>query len=166
MNVINSVAEPRFCVKGRNSRKGFINCRRSSIEWFDRDCKNAEDNYLHALRVFNCEKTAENHEKLAIQEKDFIKELFAKKQNYERNKNRQIENLDHKKKPQDFWCLFSKKRRRASDQISIQDFFIHFRCVATEINDVRDAEAEGLTHKTIILSVYMRIWTVSLQQRR
>ena len=60
---------------------------------------------------------------------------------YERNKHRQIEQLKHKK-PQDFWRLFSKNRRKASDDIPIKDFFEHFRNVATDINEVRDAEAE------------------------
>ena len=42
VNVINTAAEPLFRVKGRNSRKG-INCRRSSMEWFDRDGKDAKE---------------------------------------------------------------------------------------------------------------------------
>ena len=61
---------------------------------------------------------------------------------YKRNKYRHIESLKHKK-PQDFWRLFSKNRRKASDQISIEDFFQHFRTIATEINEVRDTEAEA-----------------------
>ena len=63
VNVINTAAEPLFRVKGRNSRK-VINCRRSSMEWFDRDCIDAKENYFNALRTFNLNKTTENRENL------------------------------------------------------------------------------------------------------
>ena len=141
VNVINTVAEPLFCVKGRNSRKR-LNCKRSSMEWFDRDCNEAKQTYLSALRTFNFEKTTENRENLRYKKKLYKKLLRKKKIIYERNKYRQIEQLKHKK-PQDFWRLFSKNRRKASDEIPIQDFFEHFRAIATEINDVRDAESEA-----------------------
>ena len=140
VNVINTVAEPLFCVKGRNSRKR-INCNRSSMEWFERDCNEAKQTYLSALRTFNFEKTTENRENLRYKKKLNKKLLRKKKIIYERNKYRQIEQLKHKK-TQDFWRLFSKNRRKASDEIPIQDFFEHFQAIATEINDVRDVESE------------------------
>ena len=138
VNVINTVAEPLFCVKGRNSRKR-INCKHSSMEWFDRDCNEAKQTYLSALQTFNFENTTEN---LRYKKKLYKKLLRKKKIIYERNKYRQIEQLKHKK-TQDFWRLFYKNRRKASDEIPIQDFFEHFRAIVTEINDVRDAESEG-----------------------
>ena len=58
VDVINTVTEPLFYVKGRNSRRG-INCKRSSMQWFDRDCNDAKQTYLNALRTFNLEKTTE-----------------------------------------------------------------------------------------------------------
>ena len=58
VDVINTVAEPLFYVKVRNSRRG-INCKRSSMQWFDRDCNDAKQTYLNALRTFNLEKTTE-----------------------------------------------------------------------------------------------------------
>ena len=141
VNVINTVAEPLFRVKGHNSQKG-INCKRSSMEWFDRDCKDAKEVYLNALRTFNLNKTTENRENLRYKKKLYKKIVRTKKIMYKRNKYRQIERLRHKK-PQDFWRLFSKNRRKASDHISIEDFLQHFRTMATEINEVRDAEAEA-----------------------
>ena len=68
--------------------------------------------------------------------------MRKKKIVYERKKHRQIELLKHKR-PQDFWRLFGRNRRKASNDIPIQNFFEHFRTIATEINEVRDAEAEA-----------------------
>ena len=90
---------------------------------------------------FNCEKTTENSDNLRYKKKLYKKIVRKKKIIYERNKNRQIEQLKHKK-TLDFWRLFSKNRRKACDDIPIKDFFEHFRNVATDINEVRDAEAE------------------------
>ena len=96
MDVINTVAEPLFCVKGRNSRKG-INCKRISMQWFDRDCYDAKQTYLNALRTFNFEKTTENRDNLRYKKKLYKNIVRKKKIIYERNKHRQIEQLKHKK---------------------------------------------------------------------
>ena len=77
VNVINTAAEPLLRVKGRNSRKG-INCRRSSMEWFDRDCKDAKEIYLNALRTFNLNKTTENRENLRNKKRLYKKSVHKK----------------------------------------------------------------------------------------
>ena len=45
VNVINTVAGPLFRVKERNSQKG-INCKRSSMEWFDTVCKDGKEVFI------------------------------------------------------------------------------------------------------------------------
>ncbi|MEW8546452.1 MAG: reverse transcriptase family protein, partial [Candidatus Thiodiazotropha sp.] len=142
VKVINNVAEPLFCKKGTYSnRSGFQNCTYKPKPWFDNDCKLEKNSYTEALRTFNTCISEVNREYLRCRKKIYKRTIRRKKRAYERINCKRIEALKHKK-PRDFWRLFSKNRRGASEQIRLQDFFTHFQGLSLEINNVTNDEAE------------------------
>ncbi len=96
---------------------------------------------MRALNDFNQHKSAENRARFHDCKTRYKCVIKRKRKHFENKRRSDIIKLRHAK-PKDFWKMFSGRKTAASSEITIDDFFTHFRDLSTEVNFGSNPEAD------------------------
>ena len=122
--------------------EGSFNVRHSSrAKWFDDECHEKKQLYNEALRQFNIYKTVDTRHVLCDRKKEYKKTVRRKRRAFKFAEMRKIEKLRNKR-PKDFWALFRHRKAAKGEELSLEEFYNHFRNLANDINIVNNEEAE------------------------
>jgi hypothetical protein len=103
--------------------------------WFDDELKASYFKYISALKVFNKDKTPDNHDSLVKIKKIYKSNHNKKKQAYMRLEGDMLSKLKTNN-PKQFFSKFSKKKSKCN--VPLQELFSHFKDLASENQDVEN----------------------------
>jgi exonuclease III len=106
-----------------------VQARQDDKPWFDADLKACYSQYISALKVFNKEKTSENHDILMQKKKRYKSTHNTRKQSYMRTEGNMLSQLK-RNNPRQFYAKFAKKTSKCS--VPLQKLFEHFKDLASE----------------------------------
>ena len=78
--------------------------------WYDKHCLSKKQKVQESIRDYNLNKTAENRRKVFEARKDYKYFCRKSKQNFNRDRCNQMNNM-RKKKPKIFWKLFKRNKK-------------------------------------------------------
>lgn len=102
-------------------------------EWYNDECKNKHDLYISSLYAFNLTKNNETRKIMLQRKKDYKYYCRTCKVKYNREQGRKLRELK-KKRPREFWNTFKRKSPDETSEISLQEFYDHFRSLASNTN--------------------------------
>ena len=103
-------------------------------KWYDETCVLKKQRVQEAVRDFNLFKSEENRKNVFEARKDYKYYCRKCKQNFNRERCKQMNEM-RKKKPKEFWKIFKSKKIRENSNISENDFFEYFKDLSSEIAD-------------------------------
>ena len=136
--VINETVLPNcdVHVMNVNDRTGGHKRRKSECKpWFDNNCREKYRLYKEALRIYNLEKSVENHRMLMEKKRSYKVLAIRLKRQYKRQEGNMIEYI-RKRNPKEFYKLFSKRKNtiNSSSKIKIDQFVEHFRNLNSNVH--------------------------------
>ena len=102
--------------------------------WYDKHCLSKEQKVQESIRDHNLNKTAENRRNVFEARKDYKYFCRKSKQNCNRDRCKQMNNM-RKKKPKDFWKLFKRNKKSSQTNLSENDFYEYFKHLSSEIGE-------------------------------
>lgn len=142
-DIIRNVADPLFKKTCNSSYRPSFTDKSvvKDAEWFDRECVDAKKLYLDALRLYNICKTDTSRIHFCKCKHDYKTIVRKKKKLSEIKKLADIERLKSSK-PKEFWKYFKKNKRKASSNISVDDFKKYFANLSNDIGNCFNVDAE------------------------
>ena len=102
--------------------------------WYNKHCLSKKQKVQESIRDYNLNKTAENRRKVFEARKDYKYFCRKSKQNFNRDRCNQMNNM-RKKKPKDFWKLFKRNKKSNQTNLSENDFYEYFKHLSSEIGE-------------------------------
>ena len=103
-------------------------------KWFDNDCYLKKLKVREAVKAYNVCKTAENRNKVFACKKDFKYHCRKRKQKYNQERYKKMNEV-RQKNPKQFWKIFKSRKSSPENNISDQEFFEYFRNLSSEIEE-------------------------------
>ena len=146
--VMREVTDPLF-VK-HVTRKPFSNFSDVPLgnrkEWFDKDCDDARNRYLHAQNAFYQNKSEKNRMYLCCRKKEYKNLIRIKKRLFVRRKICEIEKLKSCK-PKQFWKHFKKPKGKVDGNVSLNQFYSYFSQLEHDIFQSRNKDADDFCNE-------------------
>ena len=103
-------------------------------KWYDQNCYSKKQKLQECIRNFNLSKTQENRTKVFDARKDYKYYCRKCKQNFNRNRCNQINEM-RRKKPKEFRKKFKQKKIGQKTNLTENDFYEYFKNLSAEITD-------------------------------
>ncbi len=145
VHILRDATDPLFLRRTKNNGQSRFNNTQvgsRTAVWFDHDCVTSKHEYLCALGEFNGCKSNANRTRFLDCKLRYKRVVKRKRRQFELKKRSDIIKLRHAK-PRDFWKMFSSRKSAASNDISMDDFFKHFKELSTEANFGNNLEADN-----------------------
>ncbi|XP_060582312.1 uncharacterized protein LOC132738738 [Ruditapes philippinarum] len=105
-------------------------------KWYNDNCKEKRE----ALELYTCERNSDNFTRMKQFKKDYKYCVRKTKKEYNVKRGRDMDEM-RRKKPREFWRIFKSKGQSQNEAVSAEDFYEHFKNLATQQN-ITDDEVE------------------------
>ena len=116
----------------KSKGNSFVNTDENRKEWFDRECQNKRKEYKEAIYEFNAQRNDDTRSKMLCKKREYRKTCKQHKLQFNRMLCLEMNDI-RSKQPKRFWKMFKKKGADKSCNVSINDFFVHFKNLAQSV---------------------------------
>ena len=116
----------------KSKGNSFVNTDENRKEWFDRECQNKRKEYKEAIYEFNAQRNDDTRSKMLCKKREYRKTCKQHKLQFNRMLCLEMNDI-RSKQPKRFWKMFKKKGADKSCNVSIYDFFVHFKNLAQSV---------------------------------
>ena len=113
--------------------------RQDRAIWYDDECKAKKSLLKSTIRAYNLENSTETREAVFKARKDYKYFCRKKKLKFQRDRCLKMNEI-RRTQPRKFWKLFKQKRNSPKNDISLDQFFDHFKNLAS--SDIENEEED------------------------